>query len=73
MVFCRVNERKVTTAGDRTVPERRPTGVSTHRTETGLKTLAGRRTVPRRTSADVILYTCRPAPVRYVTTQETNV
>ena len=28
------------------------------------------RTVPDRASADVIMYRCRPAPLRYLTTQE---
>jgi len=33
--FGRVNEGKMTSAGHRTVPGRRPTGVCTHRTGTG--------------------------------------
>ena len=58
MTFGRVNEGKITSAGHRTVPGRRPAGVCTHRTGTGpflfkiyivrfQQCLSGHRTVPR--------------------------
>ena len=62
--FGRVNEDKMTSAGHRTVPGRRPTGVCTHRTGTGRflfkidivrfqQCPSGHRKVPGRASFDV--------------------
>jgi len=62
--FGRVNEGKITSAGHRTVPGRRPAGVCTHRTGTGRflfkiylvrfqRCPSGHRTVPGRASYDV--------------------
>ena len=62
--FGRVNEGKMTSAGHRTVPGRRPAGVCTHRTGTGRflfkiyivrfqRCPSGHRTVPGRASYDV--------------------
>jgi len=62
--FGRVIEGKMTSAGHRTVPGRRPAGVCTHRTGTGRflftkfivrfqQCPTGHRTVPGRTSYDV--------------------
>jgi len=62
--FGRVNEGKMTSAGHRTVPGRRPAGVCTHRTGTGRflfkmyivrfqRCPFGHRTVPGRASNDV--------------------
>jgi len=62
--FGRVIEGKITSAGHRTVPGRRPAGVYTHRTGTGRflfniyivrfqRRPSGHRTVPGRASYDV--------------------
>jgi len=62
--FGRVIEGKITSAGHRTVPGRRPAGVFTHRTGTGRflfniyivrfqRRPSGHRTVPGRASYDV--------------------